>query len=52
MGEDEFLGFVEGRMQDIENELIRQGFLLTNTKTILISMIDRLMQEVREADEY
>lgn len=52
MGEEEFLGFVEGRIEDVKNELIRQGFLLANTKTSLTSMIDDLLQEAKNIDEY
>lgn len=52
MGECEFLGFVEGRIEDIKNELSRQGFLWINIKADLISMIYNLLQEAKNIDEY
>lgn len=52
MNEEEFLEFVEDRLYAIETEMVLQGWLHTNTKTALISMVDSLAQKVNEMDEF
>lgn len=52
MNEEEFLEFVESRLGAIEEEMIRQAWITTNTKTALISMVDNLAQKVNEMEEF
>lgn len=52
MIEKEFLEFSQDKIKAITDELMKQGFLLENTKVAMLELIKNLEKEVNQTDAY